>query len=67
MNIANIALIFVVIVVAVAAIVYMLRKNKAEIVEDSIQVDDKKFTLDKILTVFMLRLLRVKHKKLSHS
>ena len=56
MNIANIALIFVVIVVAVAAIVYMLRKNKAEIVEDSIQVDDKTFTLDKMVKFVKQRL-----------
>lgn len=56
MNIPNIALIFVVVVVAIAAIVYMLKKNKAEIVEDAIQVDDKTFTLDKMVKFVKQRL-----------
>ena len=49
MNISNIALTFVVIVAAVSAIVYMIKKNKNEIVEESIEVDDKTFTLDKMV------------------
>ena len=56
MNIANIALIFVVVVVAIAAIVYMIRKNKNEIVEESIEVDDKTFTMDKMVKFVKQRL-----------
>ncbi len=56
MNIANIALIFVVVVTAVAAVVYMARKNKNEIVEDQVEVDDKTYNLDKMVKFVKTRL-----------
>ena len=46
MNIGNIMLIFVVLVTAIAAIVYMVKKNQNQVIEDAIEVDDKTFTLD---------------------
>ncbi len=55
MNIANIALIFVVLVVAVAAIVHMIKKNKNEMVE-GLEVDDKTYTLDKMIKFVKQRL-----------
>ena len=56
MNIANIALIFVVFVVAAAFVVYMMRKNKNEIVEDQVEVDDKTYNLDKMVKFVKQRL-----------
>ena len=56
MNIANIALIFVVVVVAFAAISHMIRKNKNEIVEEAVEIDDKTFTLDKMVKFVKQRL-----------
>ena len=56
MNIANLALIFVVIVTAVAAVVYMAKKNKNEIVEDQVEVDDKTYNLDKMVKFVKTRL-----------
>ena len=55
MNIANIALIFVVLVVAAAAIVHMIRKNKNELV-DGMEVDDKTYTLEKMVKFVKQRL-----------
>ena len=56
MTIGNIALIFVVLVTAVAGIVYMVRKNKNQVIEDAIEVDDKTFTLDKMIKFVKQRL-----------
>jgi len=56
MNIANIALIFVVFVVAVAAVVYLMKKNKNEVVEDQVEVDDKTYNLDKMVKFVKQRL-----------
>lgn len=55
MNIKNIALIFVILVAAVAAIVHMIKKNKNEIVE-GLEVDDKTYTLDKMIKFVKQRL-----------
>ena len=51
MNIGNIMLIFVVLVAAVSAIVYMVKKNQNQVIEDAIEVDDKTFTLDKMVNL----------------
>ncbi len=56
MNIPNIALIFVIIVAAVSAIVYMIRKNKNEMIEENVEIDDKTFTLDKMVKFVKQRL-----------
>lgn len=56
MNIANIALIFVVLVIAAAAVVYLAKKNKNEMVEDQIEVDDKTYNLDKMVKFVKQRL-----------
>ena len=55
MNIPNIALMFVVVVVAVAAIVHMIKKNKNELVEE-MEVDDKTYTLEKMIKFVKQRL-----------
>ena len=56
MNIQNIALIFVVVVAAVALISYLIRKNKNEVVEAQIEIDDKTYTLDKMVKFVKQRL-----------
>ena len=56
MNIGNLMLTFVVIVAAISAIVYMLKKNKNQIIEDAIEVDDKTYTLDKMVKFVKQRL-----------
>ena len=55
MDIANIALIFVILVVAAAAVVNMIKKNKNELV-DGMEVDDKTYTLDKMVKFVKQRL-----------
>ena len=49
MNIPNLMLMFVVLVTVVVIIVHFIKKNKAEIVEQAVDVDDKTYTLDKII------------------
>ena len=49
MNIGILMLSFVTIVAIISAIVYMLKKNKNQIIEDAIEVDDKTYTLDKMV------------------
>ena len=56
MNIQNIALIFVVVVAAVALISYLIRKNKNEVVEAQVEIDDKTYTLDKMVKFVKQRL-----------
>ena len=56
MNIGNIMLSFVTIVAIISAIVYMLKKNKNQVIEDAIEVDDKTFTLDKMVKFVKQRL-----------
>ena len=56
MNIGNFALIFVILVAAVAAIFYMVRKNKNEVVEAQVEVDDKTYNLDKMVKFIKTRL-----------
>ena len=56
MNIGNLMLIVVVVVSAIAAIVYMIKKNQNQIIEDAIEVDDKTFTLDKMVKFVKQRL-----------
>ena len=55
MNIKNIALIFVVLVAAISAIVYLIKKNNSEIVDEE-NVDDKTFTMDKMVKFVKQRL-----------
>lgn len=55
MNIKNIALIFVVLVAAVYAIVHIIKKNNSTI-EENAEVDDKTFTMDKMVKFIKQRL-----------
>jgi hypothetical protein len=54
-GIANFALIFVVVVAAIAFIVHIINKNKNAVVEQA-EVDDKTFTLDKMVKFVKQRL-----------
>ena len=56
MNIPNIALTFVIVVAAIAVIVYLLKKSKNQEVEEAVEVDDKTFTLDKMIKFVKQRL-----------
>ena len=56
MDIKNMALIFIVVVVTIAAIVKLLKKNKNEVVDDSINVDDKTYTLEVMVKFVKKRL-----------
>ena len=56
MNIANIMLMFVGTVVLIITIMHMIKKNKEELVEDSIEVDDKTYTLEKMIVYVKKRL-----------
>ena len=56
MNIANLAGIFVVIVVAVIAVVNIVKKNKESEVVDKVEVDDKTYTLEKMVKFVKKRL-----------
>ena len=49
MDIKNIMMIFVVLVAAVSTIAYFLKKNKNEEVQEAVEVDDKTYTLDKMV------------------
>lgn len=56
MNITNIALTFVVVVVAFIIITRMIKKNKNEIIEDRVNVDDKTYTLEVMVKFVKKRL-----------
>ncbi len=56
MNITNIMLMFVVVVVVLFLISHMIKKNKNEIVEGQVEVDDKTYTLDKMIKFIKQRL-----------
>ena len=56
MNIANIMLMFVVVVIVFVTIAHMIKKNKNEIVEGAVDVDDKTYTLDKMIKFVKQRL-----------
>ena len=56
MTITNIVLILVVVLVAVFAVYYVLKKKKTEQVEETINVDDKTYTLD-VMKAFIKRRL----------
>ena len=56
MNLPNLALIFVLIVAAISIIVYFIKKNKNAEIEEAIEVDDKSFTLDKMIKFVKQRL-----------
>ena len=56
MNIPNLMLTFVVFVAVVALIVHFIKKNKNEVVEEQIDVDDKTYTLEKIIKFVKKRL-----------
>lgn len=55
-NIANMALIFVVVVIAFTTIAHFLKKNKNEVVEGTVDVDDKTYTMDKMIKFVKQRL-----------
>ena len=56
MNIPNLMLMFVVAVAVIATIMHFIKKNKNEIVDEHIDVDDKTYTLDKIIKFVKKRL-----------
>ena len=56
MSITNLALIFVVVVVAIATIVHIVKKNKNEIVEQEIDIDDKTYNLTQMIKFVKRRL-----------
>ena len=56
MSIANLALMFVVIVVVLIVITNIIKKNKNALVEDKVEVDDKTYTLDKMVKFVKQRL-----------
>ena len=56
MNIPNLMLMFVVFVAVIALIVHFIRKNKNEVVDEQIDVDDKTYTLEKIIKFVKKRL-----------
>ena len=56
MSIPNLMLIFVVFVVVIFFIVHSIRKNKNEIVEETVEVDDKTYTLEKMIRFVKKRL-----------
>lgn len=56
MSITNIMMIFVVLVVVIALIVRSIKKNKEEVVEQAVEVDDKTYTLDKMIKFVKKRL-----------
>ncbi len=56
MSITNIMLIFVVIVAVVTLIARSIKKNKDEIVEQAVEVDDKTYTLEKMIKFVKKRL-----------
>ena len=56
MSITNIMLIFVVFVVVIAFIVRSIRNNKNEVVDSAVEVDDKTYTLEKMIKFVKKRL-----------
>lgn len=56
MNITNIMLMFVVVVIVFITIAHMIKKNKNEIVDSKVEVDDKTYTLDKMIKFVKQRL-----------
>ena len=56
MTIANILLMIIVIVIAIGVVIYYINKKKNAIVEETIEVDDKTYTLEK-MTEFIKRRL----------
>ena len=56
MSISNLMAIFVVFVVVIFFIVRSIKKNKNEILDEAIEVDDKTYTLDKMIKFVKKRL-----------
>ena len=56
MSITNILLIFVVFVGFLALIAHSIKKNRDEIVEQAVEVDDKTYTLEKMIKFVKKRL-----------
>ena len=56
MNITNLMLIFVVFVVVLFFIVRSIRNNKNEVVDAAVEVDDKTYTLEKMIKFVKKRL-----------
>ena len=56
MNITNIMLMFVVVVVVLFIVTRMIKKNKEELVDAKVEVDDKTYTLDKMIKFVKQRL-----------
>ena len=54
--IANVMLMFVVAVIVFMTIAHMLKKNKEELVEEAVEVDDKTYTLGKMVEYVKKRL-----------
>ena len=56
MSITNIMLMFVVSVIVFVTIAHMLKKNKEELVEERVEIDDKTYTLEKMIIYVKKRL-----------
>jgi pilus assembly protein CpaF len=56
MTITNVMLIFVVLVAVIALIVRSIKKNKEEVVDEVVEVDDKTYTLEKMIAFVKKRL-----------
>ena len=56
MNIANYMLMFVVVVIVFFIVTRLIKKNKNEIVDAKVEIDDKTYTLDKMIKFVKLRL-----------
>ena len=56
MSITNIMLMFVVAVIVFVTIAHMLKKNKEELVEERVEIDDKTYTLEKMIIYVKKRL-----------
>jgi len=56
MNITNLMIMFVIIVVMLVLIVRSIKKNRAEIVDGAVEIDDKTYTLEKMIKFVKKRL-----------
>ena len=56
MSITNIMMIFVVLVAVIVLIAHSIKKNRDEIVDEAIEVDDKTYTLEKMVKFVKKRL-----------
>ncbi len=56
MSITNLMMIFVVLVLVIVVIVHSIKKNKEEVVDQAVEVDDKTYTLEKMIKFVKQRL-----------